>query len=80
MAVNNDDKNSAAALIAALLFFLAMAVGAFMFFNTYDVNPAALREGHRYESYCQQVHLYKQTDGREGWRDYRGIYYKECFE
>ncbi|WP_114417596.1 hypothetical protein [Marinospirillum perlucidum] len=77
---SQQDKNSTAALIAALLFFLAVAVGAFMFFNTYDVNPAIMREGHRYEDYCRQVHLYKETNGREGWRDYRGIYFKECLE
>ena len=77
---SHKEKDNTAALIAALLFFLAVAVGAFMFFNTYDVNPAVLREGHRYETYCEQVHLYMQTDGREGWRDYRNIYFRECLD
>ena len=75
-----NEKQNLVALIAAVLFFLAVAVAAFLFFNTYEVNPAALREGHRYADYCQQVHLYMETNGREGWRDYRGIYYRECLQ
>lgn len=77
---SHQDKENTTAFIAAILFFLAVAVGAFLFFNTYEINPAALREGHRNEDYCRQVHLYIETNGREGWRDYRNIYYKECLQ
>lgn len=30
------------------------------------------------ENYCQMVELYKQTDGENGWPDYRNIYESNC--
>lgn len=80
MSISQEEQNRSIALIASVLFVLAFAVLAFFFFKKFMLNPEAvqLREGHRDEHYCQMVHRYMETDGREGWRDYRGIYYREC--
>lgn len=77
-----EEQNKTMALIASLLFILAFAVLVYIFFTKFMINPHStdLREGHRDEDYCQMVKLYMDTNGREGWKDYRGIYYKDCLK
>ncbi|MFK7159444.1 hypothetical protein V6U78_00145 [Marinospirillum sp. MEB164] len=80
MSASEEEKNRSMALVASVLFIIAFVVVAFMFFQKFMINPQLiqLREGHRDELYCQMVLRYMETDGREGWRDYRGIFYKDC--
>lgn len=82
MRSSQEEKNKSIALVAAVLFIIAFAVVAYMFFKNFMLNPEAmkLREGHRDEDYCRMVKLYIETDGREGWRDFRNIYFKDCLK
>jgi hypothetical protein len=77
---SQEEKNKSIALVASLMFILAFAVVGYIFFKNFMVNPEAmrLREGHRDEDYCRMVKLYIESNGREGWRDFRNIYFKEC--
>lgn len=80
MSASEEEKNRSMALVASVLFIIAFAVVAFIFFQKFMINPqlTELREGHRDENYCQMVQRYMETDGREGWRDFRGIFYRDC--
>lgn len=82
MQSSQEEKNKSIALVAAVMFILAFAVVAYIFFKSFMLNPEAmkLREGHRDEDYCRMVKLYMETDGREGWRDFRNIYFKDCLK
>lgn len=77
-----EEQNKSIALIASLLFIIAFAVLVYFFFTKFMIQPHSteLREGHRDEDYCRMVKLYIDTNGKEGWRDYRGIYYKDCLK
>ncbi|GLR63288.1 hypothetical protein [Marinospirillum insulare] len=77
-----EEKNQSIALVASLLFIIAFAVLIYIFFTKFMIQPHSteLREGHRDADYCRMVKLYMDTNGREGWRDYRGIYYKDCLK
>lgn len=82
MSSSPEEKNKTIALVASLLFILAFAVIVYIFFTKFLLNPHStnLREGHKDEDYCRMVKLYLETNGKEGWRDYRGIYYKDCLK
>lgn len=77
-----EEQNKTVALVASLLGILVFAVLVYFLFTKFMIQPDSteLREGHRDESYCQMVKLYIDTNGREGWKDYRGIYYKDCLK
>lgn len=77
-----EEQNKSIALVASLLFILAFALLAYLFFTKFIFQPHStdLREGHKDEAYCRMVKLYMETNGKEGWRDYRGIYYKVCLK
>ena len=77
---SQEEKNKSIALVASLLFMMATIIAAFILYNKVLVIPDTmpLREGHRDEDYCRMVKQYMETNGREGWRDYRNIYFKEC--
>ncbi len=77
---SDEEKNKSIALIASVLFVLVLGIVMYLFFSKFllTANPSELREGHRDEAYCKMVKRYMDTNGKEGWRDYRGIYYKEC--
>jgi len=77
-----EEQNKTMALVASILFIVAFAVVVYFFFTKFLIDPHSteLREGHKDESYCQMVKLYMDTNGKEGWRDYRGIYYKDCLK
>lgn len=79
---SDEEKNKSIALIASILFILAFAILMYLFFNKFlfNTNIPELREGHRDEDYCRMVKNYIDTNGKEGWRDYRGIYYKDCLK
>ena len=77
-----EEQNKTVALVASILFILAFVVLVYLFFTKFMIQPHSneLKEGHKDESYCRMVKLYIDTNGKEGWRDYRGIYYKDCLK
>ena len=77
-----EEKNKTIAMVASILFILAFIFLVYFLLDKFVLNTdfTELREGHKDESYCQMVKLYLDTNGKEGWRDYRGIYYKECLK
>lgn len=77
-----EENNKSMALISSLLFIFAFAILVYIFFTQFMLNPKAteLKDGHKDQDYCQMVKLYMDTNGKEGWRDYRGIYYKDCLK
>ena len=78
----HEEKNKTMAMIASILFVLAFIFLVYFLLNKFVLNTSLpeLREGHKDESYCQMVKLYLDTNGKEGWLDYRGIYYKDCLK
>ena len=82
MSSSQEEKNKSMALVASVLFIIVFAVLVYFFFTRFMIQPDSteLREGHRDESYCRMVKLYMDTNGKEGWRDYRNIYYKDCLK
>ena len=77
-----EEKNKSIALVSSVLFALAFIIMIYLLFTKFIINTSVpeLREGHKDEAYCQMVKLYLDTNGKEGWRDYRGIYYKDCLK
>ncbi len=77
-----EEKNQSMAMVASILFVLAFILLVYFLLDKFVLNTNfnELREGHKDESYCQMVKLYMDTNGKEGWRDYRGIYYKDCLK
>lgn len=73
-----EEKNKALALVASLLFVVAFALLCFALFKHFDFDlrrPGAQQED---ATYCDMVKRYLDTEGREGWPDYRNIYYRQC--
>ncbi|NLW03759.1 MAG: hypothetical protein GX029_00755 [Pseudomonadaceae bacterium] len=79
---SHEEKNKSMALVSSILFVAAFIILVYIFFTQFILNTSLpdLREGHKDEGYCQMVKLYLDTNGKEGWRDYRGIYYKDCLK
>lgn len=74
-----EDKNKQLAVLAAGLFLIVAIIVIYWLFEKY-LKDSSLEEfdSTRHAEYCKNVHLYMQTDGKEGWPDFRGIYYKDC--
>lgn len=79
---SHEEKNKSIAMIASILFILVFIFLAYFLLTKFVLNTpvSELREGHKDESYCQMVKLYLDTNGKEGWRDFRNIYYKDCLK
>ena len=79
---SHEEKNQSRAMVDSILFVLAFILLVYFLLDKFVLNTNfnELREGHKDESYCQMVKLYMDTNGKEGWRDYRGIYYKDCLK
>lgn len=79
---SQEEKNKAMAMIASILFVLAFIFLVYFLLNKFVLNTSIpeLREGHKNEDYCRMVKSYIDTNGKEGWRDYRGIYYTDCLK
>lgn len=82
MSRSDEEKNKSIALVASLFFIFAFVAILYFLFDKFMISPGGseLREGHKDEDYCRMVKLYMDTDGKEGWRDYRNIYYKYCLK
>lgn len=82
MNTSPEEQNKSIALVASLLLIVVFAVLVYFLFTKFMISPHSteLREGHRDEDYCRMVKLYMDTNGKEGWPDYRNIYYKDCLK
>lgn len=79
---STEDKNKSIALVASLLVIAVVAIILYVLLEMFMLKPSGteLREGHKDEDYCRMVKLYLDTNGEEGYRDYRNIYYKNCLK
>ena len=73
-----EEKNKTLAILASALFLLAFAILAYVFFQHISFQPFGNKRIEGLEEYCQMVRLYMETNGREGWPDYRNLFYREC--
>lgn len=75
----NKKNNNYLATFASVFFLLVVIFILYLLYEHFlKDNSIGDFEGNRNEDYCRMVHLFKQTDGKEGWPDYRNIYYTDC--
>lgn len=76
---DDEDKNRQLAILAAGLFLIAVLIILYFLFEKFLKNNSIGEfDSTRHAEYCENVHLFIETDGKEGWPDFRGIYYKDC--